>query len=933
MLRTLPKLVVGLRNRHFLIIDVLIFVITPILALAIRLEDSFDLDPYQFGLVLVTVMFLTVKLTVLYTGGFYKRYWRYAGIDELQQMIVLMVTAVVLQTIFFKGFYSLTDLSIDNLPRSLPLLDGMLSCLLVGVCRFSVPATIRLKQFHPKFYRRDRVLIVGAGNAGVALVKEMQQSPWIGLYPIAFIDDNPEKQNLHIHGVPVVGSRDKIPQIVRCMHISRVIIAMPLVPGRVIREILEICHVVGVPTSTLPGINEILNAPINVGSVREVQIEDLLRREPIQTDIEKVSQFLKGKKVLITGAGGSIGSELCRQILKCRPAQIVLVGHGENSVFNIQQELAGVLQILKKEGAAQGYIPDLDSFIGDIRFRSRLKFAFEKYKPQIVFHAAAHKHVPLMELNAPEAIANNVRGTNNLLDLSLEYNVEHFVMISTDKAVNPTNIMGASKRVAEILVLQAAQKSKKPFVVVRFGNVLGSRGSVVPTFKRQIAQGGPITITHPEICRYFMTIPEAVQLVLQAAVIGRGGEVFMLDMGQPVKIVDLAKDLIRLSGYEVGKDIEIVFTGLRPGEKLFEELFIPGEKYERTQHNKILRVGNASHIVRENIDLEVAALCKAAEQNDTNLIVFLLEQLLPEYMPGYSTVDLHTEVAKDTINTAKHRLESSVKSGSLTSAQTEKDLQRAFEREEFRIHYQPIISLQTDQLIGFEALLRWQHPTRGLISAAEFIRVAEATDLIIPIGWWVLREACRQMRTWQVQFPVKPPLTISVNLTRKQFFQPELSKRITQILKETHLDASTLRLEIPEGMVKQNSELANAVFLKLKGNGVQLHIDNCGFSNSSLIYPDDLANLKYGNFNSLKLDRSVVSRIDTGNGNLDSLQKIITLADELGMGITATGIETAGQNACLKSLKCLYGQGNFFSKPLEGKAAKTLIEAKAIPNR
>jgi FlaA1/EpsC-like NDP-sugar epimerase len=468
----------------------------------------------------------------------------------------------------------------------------------------------------------------------------MQRHPQLGFAPVAFVDDAPEKLNLRIRGLPVVGNHPQIPEVVRSLHIRRVIIAMPTAPGRVIREIVDLCQANEIKTSTLPGIHEILNSRVRLESIREVKIEDLLRREPIQIDIQKVSRFLRGKKVLITGAGGSIGSEICRQVFKCRPAEMILVGHGENSVFNIQQELEQILQALLLEGEAPEHLPRLISFIADIRFLSRLEYAFEQFKPDIIFHAAAHKHVPLMELNSAEAITNNVLGTKNLLDLAWRYGVENFVAISTDKAVNPTNVMGASKRVGEMLVLQAAQKSGKSFVVVRFGNVLGSRGSVVPIFRRQIAAGGPLTITHPDMCRYFMTIPEAVQLVLQASVLGHRGEVFMLNMGQPVKIVDLAKDLICLSGYEVGKDIEIVFTGLRPGEKLFEELFVAGEQYESTEHDKLLIARNASNVVSDNLDSTVEVLCKAAAQNDSNLIFLLLKQLVPEYTPRYSKIDV-----------------------------------------------------------------------------------------------------------------------------------------------------------------------------------------------------------------------------------------------------------------------------------------------------
>jgi FlaA1/EpsC-like NDP-sugar epimerase len=632
--RLLSKLL-KLRNRHLLFFDIVVFSITPLLALILRLDGNLALEPYISQLAIATTLFLTIKLSVFWSFGFYRRYWRYASIEELTYIAMLMVAAVVIQTMLFDVLQNIPHFAVDKLPQSLPFIDGLLSCISIGALRFSVRAVERLSQGRAVLNHKERVLIVGAGNAGVSLVQEMQRNPQLGLHPVAFIDDDPRKLNASIRGIPVVGHRYQIPEIIKSLHIGKVVIAMPTVDGKVIREIVDICKETGIQTSTLPGIHEILNGRVRVDSIRDVRIEDLLRRAPVQTDIEGVSQFLKGKKVLITGAGGSIGSELCRQIFKCRPAEIMLVGHGENSVFNIQQEIEQLVQLLKSEGKSQRRTPKISAFIADIRFRSRLEYAFEKYQPDVIFHAAAHKHVPLMELNSAEAITNNVVGTKNLLDLALQYNVKHFVMISTDKAVNPTNVMGASKRVAEMLVLQAARESGKPYVAVRFGNVLGSRGSVVPTFTKQIAAGGPVTVTHPNIRRYFMTIPEAVQLVLQAAVMGHSGEVLMLNMGEPVKIVDLAKELIRLSGYEVNKDIDIVFTGLRPGEKLFEELFIEGEEYEPTQHDKLLVVKNASGIVPESLILTVEALCQAATQNDANAIRILLEQLVPGYKPKY----------------------------------------------------------------------------------------------------------------------------------------------------------------------------------------------------------------------------------------------------------------------------------------------------------
>lgn len=933
MIETLYKRLLSLKNCHFMIIDAIAFLITPVLALGLRLDEFFLFDLYGFELIVVIILFLAVKLSVLYIFGFYRRYWRYASIDELTQISILIGAAVVVQTLLFyalRWFYS----PIEELPRSLPLLDGMLSLICVGGLRFSIRAFERVSQ-----RRRvsdtsgDRVLIVGAGSAGISLVEEMRHNPQLGLYPIAFIDDNPAKLNLNIRSLPVVGDRHKIPEVVSSLHIDRVIIAMPTVSGEVIREIVDICGAIGTRTSTIPGIHEILNGKVSVESIRDIKIEDLLRREPIKTDVEKVSEFLKGKKVLITGAGGSIGSELCRQILKCCPAEIMLLGHGENSVFNIHQELERVLELLKNEGIAD-HIPRLTNVIADIRFLSRLEYVFEQFRPDVIFHAAAHKHVPLMELNAPEAITNNVLGTKNLLNLALRYDVKHFVMISTDKAVNPTSIMGASKRSAEMLVLQAAHKSGKSFVVVRFGNVLGSRGSVVPIFKRQIAQGGPITITHPDICRYFMTIPEAVQLVLQAAVIGRGGEVFMLDMGQPVKIVDLAKDLIRLSGYEVGKDIDIVFTGLRPGEKLFEELFIKGEQYEPTQHEKIRIVRNASGIVPENLESIVEALCEAANNNDPYLIIDLLELLVLEYTPKYSRTELqakalnqHDIAMQHSRNKAWHgEVLEKIINTSIASVQLENELQQAIERQEFQIHWQPIISLENNQISGFEALLRWQHSQQGVVSPAEFMPIAEATGLIIPIGWWVLREACRQMRIWQQE--ITTPLTISVNLSSKQFLQPDLSKQIEQILQETKLAPCSLRLEIPQNIVMENPEITFATLLQLKTLGVQLQIDNFGISYSFLTSFQGSQNLLYyEKFDRLKIDRSLISQIDTDDESLEVVKTIVAIAHELNINMIATGVETARQVAQLKTLKCQYGQGYFFSKPLDSKAARMLIGA------
>ena len=632
-IKTLSNQLSKLRNRHWFIFDITIFAMTPLLALSLHFDGDLNLQEYISQLAVATILFLVVKLIVFWGCGFYKRYWRYASIEEVIYIVMLMMGVIVIQTTLFNILDKTFNMLLGNLPQSLPILEGILSGICVIALRFSVRVVERVNHRQKISKHRERVLIIGAGNAGVSLVEDMQRNPQFGVYPVGFIDDDIKKQHIHLRGIPVLGDRYKISEVIKTLKIQKIIIAMPTVSGQIIREIVDICQANGVQPSTLPGIHEILNGRVRVDSIRDIKIEDLLRREAIHIDIKRVSKFIKDKTVLITGSGGSIGSELCRQIFRCHPAKIILIGHGENSVFNIQQELEQLIQILKNNGQSVINIPQIYTFIADIRVRSRLEHAFERFKPDVIFHAAAHKHVPLMELNPAEAITNNVIGTRNLLQVALQYNVEHFVMISTDKAVNPTNVMGASKRVAEMLVLQAAKQSGKSYVAVRFGNVLGSRGSVVPTFQKQILAGGPITVTHPDICRYFMTIPEAVQLVLQASVLGRGGEVLMLNMGEPVKIVDLAKELIHLSGYEVNKDIDIVFTGLRPGEKLFEELFIEGEEYEKTEHEKLLVVKNASQILPSYLDITVETLLGVAAKNDADSIMLLLSQLVVGYKP------------------------------------------------------------------------------------------------------------------------------------------------------------------------------------------------------------------------------------------------------------------------------------------------------------
>lgn len=624
----LNKKLLKLRNRHFLILDCLFLTFSPFLSLALRLDGKIDFSMYLTGLFWCTAIFLTLKISIFYKLGLYKRYWNSASIDELAKLIYIIFWAVVLQTTIFVLFNYTNILYFQTLPLSLPLLDGIITFFFVAGVRFSIRLSERLNERRKISYHGERILVVGSGKAGNSIVQEMQRNPQLGLNPVAFVDDDIEKKGLKIRGIPVMGTRHSLPEVIAKMDIHKVIIAMPTAEGSEIRDIVSICRKSGVQARTIPGIYEILDDKVRVDSIRQVQIEDLLRREPVQTDTKRVHDFLKGKRVLVTGSGGSIGSELCRQIIKSHPAEIILLGQGENSIFDIHHEVERRLSLSNGKHPATV----VKTFIANIRSLDRIDSILNDNQPDVIFHAAAHKHVPMMELNSCEAISNNIKGTQNLIDLSLKYNVEHFVYISTDKAVNPSSIMGASKRVAEMIVLKASRVYGKNFSAVRFGNVLGSRGSVVLTFKRQISEGGPVTITHPDIQRYFMTIPEAVQLVLQASVLGRGGEIFVLDMGKPVKVLDLAKDIIRLSGYEVEKDIKIVQTGLRPGEKLFEELFIPGEIYEKTLHEKILIATNASHFIPDNFDENLDNLLSRKYESSREEIISMLKKLVPEYL-------------------------------------------------------------------------------------------------------------------------------------------------------------------------------------------------------------------------------------------------------------------------------------------------------------
>lgn len=614
-----------LRNRYLFILDTLILLTVPILAMGLRI-DAFPFSvEYLPTLYIFIIVGLVVRLSIFHFSGLYRQMWRYASIDALSLILVACFISTVLMTLLFFAARAIWP---SQLPRSLPLIDGLLVLIAIGGTRFSI-RYISAWRNRNNGTAQKRVLIMGAGDAGVMIAREIRNSDTLSMQVVGFLDDNPNKHNVNIVGIPVLGGREAIPRFVASEQIDQVIIAMPTAPGKSIRDIARVCESADVETKIIPGMYELLDGTANVSQLRNVEIEDLLRRESVVTDTVAVGHLLTGKRVLITGGGGSIGSELCRQIMRHKPQQLVILGHGENSVFVIRQELHSWMQSTRST-------TDLQVVIADVRFADRITTLFNQYQPQIVFHTAAHKHVPLMEMNPPEAVTNNVLGTRNLLNAATAVNVEHFVMISTDKAVNPTSIMGASKRTAELLVHDAARRTGKPYVAVRFGNVLGSRGSVVLTFKQQIAAGGPVTVTHPDMTRYFMTIPEAVQLVLQASVMGEGGEVFVLDMGNPVKIVDLARDLIKLSGLELGYDIDIEYSGIRPGEKLFEELFVTGENYKRTHHDKIYIAGNASTFVPQDLASSIGVLDAAAARGDIDAIYRGFRNLIPEYQPHNS---------------------------------------------------------------------------------------------------------------------------------------------------------------------------------------------------------------------------------------------------------------------------------------------------------
>ncbi|MDW7671401.1 MAG: nucleoside-diphosphate sugar epimerase/dehydratase [Bacillota bacterium] len=620
----------SLRNRQaiLVILDMLLIILSYILAFAIRFDFQFTTEPggtdAWFVFLNAMILIICVKLAAFFVMGLYRSLWRYASMQEMLQIILAVILANT-------ATITLMTLTGRTLPRSVMVLVIVLDMALIGGMRFTyrlLRSTMQGNRLNFKrLFKRHlfvrNLMIVGAGEAAAAIIRELQGLHYRQGRPVALVDDDPAKQGQRLMGVPVLGPLRSMNSLAEERGIDEIIVAIPSASRREMRHIVEQATATGKKVRIIPGIYELLDGQVSVKDIRDVAIEDLLGREPVCVDLAAMAAYLENKVVLVTGGGGSIGSELCRQIASFNPKQLVMMDIYENHLYDLHQELKRTHPTI-----------DLVPVISSVRDRPQLNRLFSHHKPQVVFHAAAHKHVPLMELTPEEAVKNNVLGTRNMAEYAHRFGAERFVMISTDKAVNPTSIMGASKRLAEMLVQSLDEISQTRFVSVRFGNVLGSSGSVVPLFQRQIAAGGPVNVTHEEMTRFFMTIPEASQLVIQAGALARGGEVFVLDMGEPVKIMDLAKNLIRLSGFAPGIEIPIQITGLRPGEKLFEELLLDSSGLEGTAHQKIF-VEHPPASDWSMLNLQVQALYDKLHHLDANDIKDEVCRLVGTYKPRY----------------------------------------------------------------------------------------------------------------------------------------------------------------------------------------------------------------------------------------------------------------------------------------------------------
>ena len=619
------------RTAQFLV-DLLVLSFAYVLAYEVRFEGAVPAEMMR-TMALTLPYVVGLQYALIFAFGVHRVAWRYIGLADLRRIaaVVFVATGALLLTRFVGAAVA------DHYPLVMRIVVPIGVTLSAGTFSFLGITGVRVvrRMLAERFERAQTIphakeevptMLIGAGRAGVLVAKELIARRELGITPVGFIDDDPVKTGVVVHGIPVLGTTAHLAKFCAERGAKQVLITVAAVSGKEIRRISELCEELRIPVKIVPGVFEMIGGQVNLSRIRKVAIEDLLRREPIVLDENAIFDINKDRVVCVTGAGGSIGSELCRQVCRFAPKALVLVEHSENNLFQIERELRATY-------------PDVAIFacIADIRDARRMEALFATHKPNVVFHAAAHKHVPMMEANPGEAVKNNVLGTKMLAELSDVHGVSEFVMISTDKAVNPTSVMGVSKRAAEIFVQALSQRSKTRFVAVRFGNVLGSAGSVVPIFQEQIARGGPVTVTHPEMKRYFMTIPEACQLVLQAGTMGRGGEIFVLDMGEPVKIVDLARDIIALSGLREGEDIEIQFSGVRPGEKLFEELSLADEGAEKTRHPKVF-IGRIKPHAWEEVLRSVDELERAALHADGARIRDIFMRFVPEYTPSQGRI-------------------------------------------------------------------------------------------------------------------------------------------------------------------------------------------------------------------------------------------------------------------------------------------------------
>lgn len=604
------------RRTCLIIYDVISVVLASYIAILWRYDFHLDEIPAHFMQPIEHFLpiNIVVTLVIFYIMHLYSSLWAFAGETELQNIVVACVLSMVAGAVGLQ-FFKVTSQAV---PRS--YYPAYLAMLVVCIfaSRFSYRFFRGLKHKQQNKKNLISVMVIGAGEAANLIIKEIVNSNFSTMVIKCIIDDDKGKWGRYIQGIKVAGGRDKIVECADIYDVDQIIVAMPSAPRTEIKEILDICKETNCKLRSLPGMYQLVNGEVNVSKLRDVELEDLLGREPITVDMDSILGYVQGKVVLVTGGGGSIGSELCRQIANHKPKQLVIVDIYENSVYDVQQELR------------QKY-PELNLvvLIASVRNTNRMNYIFSKYKPNIVYHAAAHKHVPLMEDSPTEAIKNNVFGTFKTAQAAAMSGVKRFVMISTDKAVNPTNIMGASKRICEMIIQTFDKHYETEFVAVRFGNVLGSNGSVIPLFRKQIAAGGPVTVTHPDIIRYFMTIPEAVSLVLQAGAYAKGGEIFVLDMGEPVKILTLAENLIKLSGYRVGEDIKIEFTGLRPGEKLYEELLMDEEGMKDTA-NRMIHIGKPIKLDEHEFFAQLKEL-KDESQIESSDIRPLIQKIVPTY--------------------------------------------------------------------------------------------------------------------------------------------------------------------------------------------------------------------------------------------------------------------------------------------------------------